>query len=305
MLILACHSVPPHPRVEGLDEHFSGRLTRAHVDSLAGLVPRLPDSRNDRRARRYIARELVLAGLRVEEIGDAEGLHIIADLPGRSSDGLLLVAPYAALAAPDAADDSGVAVLLEIARVFGLDPTQPYTLRFAFCEMRPERGGAPDAGKDGLAARTGVVQDPDRSRWVTAGRSLARALDARGELEQLRGVVVFDRVGAPGLRLARDLRSHPVFREIFWESASSLGFEAIFPVDGGWASANGVDLGFRERAMDRVVALVDEAVARPDLERAQQSGRVSARSLEGVGVVSVEALGRIMQRLSKVDAFAP
>ena len=308
---LACSSIPPHPRVEGLDEHFSGDLTRAHVEALSGLVPRSPGSPADEWARGYLSRELHLAGLEVEEIGDAEGRHIVGRLPGRSSGGLLLVAPYAALPAPDPAEDSGAAVLLEVARVFGLESDRPYDLRFAFCEIRPvpERS-APSSGSSGPSgsggdtdsAEGGVV---DRARWVKAGRSLARGLEEGGELQDLRGVIVFDRVGAPGLRLARDLRSHPVFREIFWESASSLGFEAIFPVDGGWASADGVDLGFREWEMDRVVVLVDEAVARPDLDSLRPSGRVSAQTLEGVGVVSVEALGRIMQRLSKVDAFTP
>jgi hypothetical protein len=281
-------------------------MARAHVEALASLAPRLPGSREDRLARAYLMRELQLAGLEVEEVPDDDGIHLLAGLRGASSDELLLVAPYPALAEGDPGDDTGAAVLLEMARVFGSQSEPAYRLRFAFCEIRLSAHLS-----DGSSPRDSREPDPppvssraaSRERVVVAGRSLAAALEARGELEGLRGVIVLDRVGRSGLRVARDLRSHPVFREIFWESATALGLEEAFPRDEGWASSEGLHIGFRERGMDRLVVLTDEAVVRPDHTRTGSSAEVSAATLEAVGVVAVEALGRIMQRLSKVDAF--
>lgn len=307
LALASCSSVPPHPRVAGLDEGFSGEMARAHVEALASLTPRLAGSREDRLARAYLMRELQLAGLEVEEVPAEDGMHLLACLGGVSADELLLVAAYPTLAKGNPVDDTGAAVLLEMARVFGSQAEPPYSLRFAFSETRP-------SARHAEASQVGDSREPDRppvsagaasrERVVVAGRSLAAALEARGELEGLRGVIVLDRVGGSGLRVARDLRSHPVFREIFWESATALGLEAAFPREEGWASSEGLHIGFRERGMDRLVVLTDEAVVRPDHARAGSSSEVSAATLEAVGVVGVEALGRIMQRLSKIDAFS-
>ena len=55
--------------------------------------------------------------------------------------------------------------------------------------------------------------------------------------------------------------------------------------------------------MDRVLAVVDERRARPELAPVRVDEEASALSLEAVGRVSVEALDRIMHRLSRIDGF--
>jgi hypothetical protein len=311
ILILGCSGgIPRHPDVEPLGESFSGELARAHVRALGELGPRAVGSREDLLAREYIARELRQAGLVVTGIDTPEGRHLLAERAGVGAGSLLLVAPYSAMGALEARDDSGLAVLLEVARVFALGAPPPYTLRFALCEVRPASPSTPENPSPGDPP--GFVSDPvpaadsARERRVVAGRSLAAALEQRGDLANLRAVVVFDRVGAPGLRLARDLRSHPVFREIFWEAAMLLGFEETFPADGDWTSAEGIELGFRDRPRDRVVVLSDESFARPHLvDEGDRPSEISQRTLEAVGLVTVDALREIMQRLEKIDAFKP
>jgi hypothetical protein len=320
---LALASCRPAPSLDPLDDEtvrldetlaggFSVAHARGHVERLARLGPRLPDSRAERRARRYVEQELREAGLVPIEIETPAGRHLLAELPGAGADGLLLVAPWAMLGPSGAIDDGGIAVLLELGRVFArTDEPLPYGLRLAFCEVRAAaegRGGLEPGG----GARAGADREgpspagEDRSRVVAAGRSLAGVLAERGELGRLRGVVVLDGISRPGLRLARDLRSYPVYREIFWERAAALGFETIFPTAGGWASPVGIDLGFRELGMDRVVTLMDEIVARPELEPPRAgAGAVSERSLEAVGRVSLEAIREIMRRLARIDAFGP
>ena len=129
---------------------------------------------------------------------------------------------------------------------------------------RAARDVVADVGKRARALREGEQRTERRE-----APGLAGALEQSGGFAGLRGVVVFDRVGSPGLRLTQDLLSHPVFRGIFWEAARGRGLQQTFPVDGGWASAEGLQLGFLERSMDRVVTLSDEGFARPDLGDAE------------------------------------
>ena len=201
--------------------------------------------------------------------------------------------------------DSGAALLLELARALS-HPRPRYTLRFALAETRPAAVGVGPNGEN----TSGIwlpVDSPRKARLriVAAGESLARALAAEGDLERLRGVLVFDAPARRGLRIARDLRSHPVYRDVFWQSAAALGFDSTFPSDGGWASPLSLHLGLAGRPPDRVLALVDEAWARPELEALPVRFANLASTFESVGLVTVEALGRIMRRLGRIDAFAP
>ena len=122
-------------------------------------------------------------------------------------------------------------------------------------------------------------------------------------MDRLRAVIVFDWTAHAGLRIARDLQSQPVFRQIFWDAAADLGQTAIFPPDGRWASPESLHLGFLERSMDRVLALVDAAAgANPSVERPPAG--ISNEILDAMGRVTVESLNRLMRRFQKVDAFS-
>ncbi len=307
LLAIACSAVPPSPRLSGPSNRFSGEVAQAHAVSLAALGPRLPGSKADGLARRYLTREFRAAGATVRVAADAGLRHLVAEIAGDSPDALLLVAAYPDLERDEWIGDSGAALLLELARV--LCQQRPrYTLQFALAETRPAAGDV-YAGQVGQK-RSGIWLPVDspmkaRQRIVAAGESLARALVAEGDLERLRGVLVFDAPARPGLRFARDLRSYPVYRDVFWQSASALGFDSTFPSDGGWASPPSLHLGLRRRSVDRILALVDEAWARPELEAQPVLLANSASTFQSVGLVTLEAVGRIMHRLARVDAFAP
>jgi hypothetical protein len=294
----SCTRLPAPPDLGEADARFSGDQALGHLEALAGLGARPPGSRSDRVARSYLRRELRRLGASVGELADGERRHLVAEIPGGSSDVILLAAPLQTLPRWGPIDDSGVVVLLELARVLSL-AEQPYTLRLVFAEVRelpPEESAIPPTSPTPLA-------DP-RSLVVAAGDSLVRALEGGPGIEDLRLVVVFDSLGRVRLRVAQDLRSHPVFRDFFWRSASALGFESVFPSDAKWSSPRSLHLGFREAGLTRVVALVDESLARPDLDGIPSRRGNSASVLEIVGTVSVEALGRTMQRLEKIDGLS-
>ena len=314
-LMVACSPGSPGSRPAGaIDAELSAPRVRAHAEWLGERVPRLPGSRADRRARRYLRSQLERAGLEVRELEAPEGRHLVGRLPGRTRDRILLVAPYPTLASLDHVDDTGAALLLELARVLASEGEPPYELLFAFSETRPPRTGADGEARPAVGSRQAA-----QARLRASGRSLARALEPRDGIARLRAGVVLRSLGAPDLRVARDLRSHAAFREIFWETAARLGLEETFPGQGAWTSVEGLRIGFVERSgFDRMVALTDQAVSRPDLagpfrravERSDEPGlqreetpALSTDSLGRVGRVALESIRRIILRLARVDAF--
>lgn len=303
-LALGCTSLPRHPRpsdFEGVGEAFSGRLVQAHRAALRGLGERLPGTESDERARAYLTREFRLNGARTSELAGKGREHLIADLVGESHDMVLLVAAYPVLGSGDWVGDTGASVLVELSRVLG-STKQPYSLRFALAETRPNRVRSDSVASSKALAPVGT--DP-AAHLIEAGRDLAQGIEAEGRSEQIRAIIVLDLSGSPALVFARDLRSHPGFREIFWDRAARLGAESIFPPDADWASPGSLHLGFRERSMDRILALVDVASARGDRGVTEQtSGEAMVRTLDSLGLVTIESLGRLMERFEKVDAFS-
>lgn len=275
--------------------HFSGAVAQSHEVALEAIGPRRPTSASDTEARSYLTREFVAAGARVWEAREGEYRHLVAELEGQSPDVLMLVAPYS-LIDPDAwVGDSGAALLLELARNLGRE-RRLYSIRFALAETR-----AADPGKGAPMVESAAAA---RRRVRAAASSLARAL-AAAEFESrsvLRGVIAFDATSRPGLRFARDLRSHPIYRQVFWSAAKQLGFTDLFPADAGWSSPKSLQLGLEAAADGKVLALVDESWTRPE-RMAQPSAARSAKTLERSGRVTLEALDRLMRRFARIDGF--
>lgn len=304
VLALGCMPVPPHPRIDSLEEGFSGRLARAHSESLEGLYPRFPGSRSDKIARVYLAREFRRVGAKTRVLEEGDQRHLIAELEGASDDILLLVAAYPALESGVWIDDSGAALLLEFARVLGA-ARPPYTLIFALAETRPPSILLPENSAEADSDwQTVASPAAARGRLLEAGRGLAGAIEAEGVASRVRAVIVFDTSADAGLSVALDLRSHPEFRRLFWESAGGLGYASMFPPDANWASPDSLHLGFKEHSMDRVVALVHVEEDHSDLMQTRTEDPVSAEMFESVGIVTLEALSQLMGRFEKVDAFS-
>lgn len=303
------------PAFTPVGPEFSARAAAGHVRALAGLPDRSPESDGDARARSYLKDAFVAAGATVDVFEDGQRRHLVATLAGQSEDSILLIAAYPSLVESDWVDGSGAGLLLELARVSSLEE-RSYTLRFALADT--QAGNSPDAVSSeppremATLAEAAGAGAPDSwagslgeaRYWLEeAGNSLANAFALRPHLGSLRAVIALDAPARPDLRLARDLRSHPVYRGLFWTSAASLGRSDLFPDDGGWASPLSLHSGFRQAAEGRVLALVDEQVARADLYSAPISGEPSEETLGGLGGVTVRALDGLMDRLAKIDSF--
>jgi hypothetical protein len=312
----ACQSPPLEPesasRVvarEANGESFSRDRAWRHLLALADLGPRVAGTEGAAQARGYIRARLEELGLDVLERRSqvfveaddeaVELVHVTGVIPGKSSDVFMLVASYdtppRAKAEFERAHNegaSGPALLLELARVLASQP-QPYTVSVAFLEGE----AFPPSLRDGEAALLG-------------SRDLARQLAEEGSLSRLRLAVFFHHVADPDLEIARDLRSHQVYREIFWQAAQSLGHVTAFPSDGGFRSPRLGHLSFLDRGLRGVVAIADDRLNGEDAPGARwctdrdPARRCSAESLEVVAVVTLEALEQIGARLEKIDRFA-
>ncbi|MCR9095944.1 MAG: hypothetical protein NXI30_17110 [bacterium] len=289
----ACSGLPPHPEIDARAEKFSARRARAHFAALAGLGERPRGSENAARARAYVERELGWAGAEVEEPGpDSVGgdSPVLAWLPGSTEGRILVVAPWSPALDGAGPDDSGVATLLELARALSRQPSR-YSVGLAVAVVAPP---APVAGSDREAVRT-------------SGAALVESLRADGQLESIRAVLVLEpRVGT-STRIARDLRSHPVFRDLFWRTAARLGHGGAFPEEGGWSTPEGVQGAFLSAGYGRVLSLVDEGQTRVRRGRAVEDALVlpEPSAFEPVGAVAYEGLLALMARLARVDAFSP
>ena len=132
--------------------------------------------------------------------------------------------------------------------------------------------------------------EPDGER--PGSRAFAEQLASDGEFERIRIGVFFHQVADHDLAIARDLLSHRVYRETFWDSAAALGFAEAFG-DRGFATPNGSHEAFLALGMRRVVAIVGD----------RAPGQSSPRSLGMVGAVAQEAIARVEDRLARIDHF--
>jgi hypothetical protein len=211
---------------------------------------------------------------------------------------------------------------------------QPYTIWLSFIDGDALSGGEDTLGEDTLGEDTlgeeplamgaegsgtdeqvpgdpaGPATDATGELAFLGSRSFVSALAVGKELEGIRLAVVFDAVADSDLRIARDLSSHRVYRETFWEAAHDLDQGRAFSPDQGLELPQTAHRSFADQGIRGVVAIVDNRYGGDVVPGAywhtedDTGSHCSPRSLAAVGEVSVEALGRIGERLSRIDRFA-
>lgn len=310
----ACRSSPPPeppkpPAPDARAAAFSRANAWGHLESLAGAGPRVSGSEGNQKARAYIRYELGKLGLEVVEqtvtvrLADGEStleLHNLAVLvPGASTDVFLLAAPYDSRrfdSFPNVAvnEASGAAVLLEVARVLAAKPL-PYTTAIVFLD-----GEAPlEPGENGSAPRSHL-----------GSQGLVKRLEAKEVLPTVRLALVVNRVCDPDLRIARDSNSHRNYREWLFDAARRAGRAEAFPRDSAYEETDAGHEVLKAGGVARVLAVVDTSFGGDDPPGAfagtqdDDLEHCSAESLETVGVVVLEALADISQRLARIDRFA-
>jgi len=308
--VLACASqAPPPPPAEEPRRPFRAERAWDDLRALVAIGPRVSGTEGAERARAYLRGELEKAGLEVRETvlevprpkDEAEAgpqrsvVHLTAVIPGAQPDIVLLAASYdsepreAIQYVAANASGSGPALLLELARALAADPL-PYTTWITFIDG--DTGGAPVENRIGSKL------------WV-------RRLGADGDLRRIRVAVVFRQVADADLLIHRDLYSHRIYREVFWDVAARLGAQAAFPPDVDFTTPSASHVSFLEVGMRRVVAIADITYGGTEFPGAWAGGaedtleHCSAESLGSVGRVSLDALDQLTRMLEKVDRLVP
>lgn len=283
----------------------------AHVRAQVELGPRPPGSPASQRLREQLRRELEPLGYTVEEQrfqaltprGPQEMVNVLASAspvggrpapagppPGEGSTGVLVLGAhydtwpterFRFVGANDGA--SGVAVLLELARVFAERPLGR-ELRLVFFDG--EEAQLAWSATDG----------------TYGSRHLASTWQGSGELARIQALLILDMVGARDLRLTRDLNSHPQLLAVLVEEAGRLGLGGLF--DGAPQAIEDDHLPFARLGVPSVDVIGFQVTPAgpwpPTWHTAEDTiQQLSEESLERVGRLVEAALRRLDRELPR------
>lgn len=321
LLLVGCQSIEPSNPQPGVFDRsapierqaqFSAAAAWRHMRALNQIGSRVSGSTGSAHTRAYLRRRLDEFGIalqlrRVSVVVGAQKTvelnHLTAVIPGRSRDVLLLAAHYdtspkssTATATALRRNDqraSGAALVLELARVLAAGTTPPYTIWFSWI--------------DGDALQAG----PGASLPVRLGsQSLLDEWRRDGEFSRIRSAIFFGNVGHRDRRVARDVDSPRIYREIFWEAARDLGYGEAFPADSQYEQLETGRTTFAKASLRAAIALGNSGAPSGDGPGSaggiESEGRVrrSSAGFEAVGNVTLEALARIAAKLGRIDRFA-
>ena len=285
IMVAAVMAVEAQRRAEAFD---SGKAWE-HLRQQVGFGPRPAGSAALAQCRQYILSQLKAAGITAREdafesdtpLGRVRMVNIIATIPGRRQDRIALATHYDTklfrefrfVGASDGA--SSTAAVLELARVLKARRND-YTIELLFFD-----------GEEAVVEWRGNDNTYGSRHYVQAAQKA-------GTLGGLKALILLDMIGDRNLVIRRDSNSTRWLTEIIWDSAAKLGYGANFPneettidddhiafVRAGVPSVDVIDLDYPAWH-----------TAQDDLDH------VSARSLQIVGDVILDALPQIEKRLA-------
>jgi glutaminyl-peptide cyclotransferase len=267
---------------------FDGTRAYEHVRQMVAIGPRPAGSAAIAETRRYLGRQLAACGLTaIEQTFEADTprgrvpmVNLRVVLPGTSRTRLLIAGHYDTKRFDDVrflgANDGGssAALLLELARVLAPRP-RTATIELVFFD-----------GEEAVVEWGGTDRTYGSRYYVDAAR---RA----GELRTIGAMVLVDMIGDRDLRVAREPGSTRWLTDLIWDAARTAGFAQAFPE---------TEVPIEDDHLPFLAAgipatdLIDfdyPAWHTPD----DTLDQISARSLETVGRVVVDALPAIERRI--------
>ncbi len=274
---------------QGAGAQFDSARAWEHLRAQVAIGPRPAGSPALAETRRYISAQLLAAGLTVREqpftgatpTGPIPMINLIAEIPGRRADRLILATHYDTklfrefrfVGASDGA--SSTAVVLELARV--LRTAQPeYTIELLFLD-----------GEEAVVEWQGTDHTYGSRHYVQAAQQA-------GTLARIKALVLVDMVGDRDLAIRRDSNSTPWLVDLVWGSAAKLGYRSNFP--DALTTVDDDHIPFVRAGVPSVDIIdLDYAAWHTPNDTLDQ---VSARSLQVVGDVILDALPQIQQQLA-------
>lgn len=279
---------------------FDSDRAFAHVKKMVEIGPRVAGSKELARTREYIISELRSYGLQVSTdefkaktpIGERRMVNITAELPGETSDCIMLASHYDTKLYKEfrfvGANDSGssTGALLEMARVLAARKQRPrFTYWFAFFD-----------GEEAFCKNWDDCSTPTAPDNTYGSRRYVANLIDRGELKRVRAMILLDMVGYKNLKLERDTSSTTWIVNTIWETARELGYAAQF-IDAE-QSVTDDHTPFLQAGIEAANLIQLGAQIYPHWHTAEDTlDKISPRSLQIVGEVLLASLPRIEQRL--------
>ena len=275
-------------------EKFDGGKAYEHVRQLVAIGPRPPGSPGLERTRQYVKDQLKAVGLTVTEqafdadtpLGRMRMVNLIARIPGQSPERILFAGHYETKLFREfrfvGANDAGssTAFLLELGRVLEARQNR-YTIELVFFD-----------GEESLL--------PEWESGHTYGsRHYVKAASAAGTLAQVRAMILLDMIGDRDLRIMREAGSTRWLTDLVWAAAKRLGQDHIF-VDESTPIEDD-HMPFVEAGVP-AVDIIDLEYLPYWHTKDDTLDKVSARSMQVVGEVVLEALPAIESRLAKTPA---
>ena len=291
LLLVACGADAQNRSATAPRAGFDSNRAWTDLERQVAFGPRPAGSPALAQCREYIEAQLKAMKVAYREqtfdamtpAGTIRMTNVIATIPGRRSDRLVIATHYDTkrfaefkfLGASDAA--SSTAATLELARVLTTRANE-YTIELLFL--------------DGEEAVNTEWRDPDNTY---GSKYYVKAAQQAGTLASLKALILLDMVGDRDLDIRPDTNSAPWLNQIVWSSAARLGYASTFIpqpftveddhlpfVEAHVASIDIIDLDYPQWH-----------TAQDDLDH------VSARSLQIVGDVVLDALPQIEQQLSQ------
>ncbi len=267
---------------------FDGGRALDHVRALVGFGPRPAGSAALEASRKYIREQLNVLGIKTVDqafdastpIGTIKMVNLVATIPGSRPGRIILAGHFDTKLFREfrfvGANDGGssAAFLIEIARV--LKPrANAYSIELLFLD-----------GEEATGEWAGTDHTYGSRYYVEAARKA-------GTLSGIKALILVDMIGDRQLNIRRESNSTPWLTETIWSTAQKLGLDTAFVPE--VLAVEDDHLPFLQAGV-QAVDIIDL-----DYDPWHTAGdtldKVSARSMETVGKVLVEALPRIEARV--------
>jgi Zn-dependent M28 family amino/carboxypeptidase len=269
---------------------FDSTRAYEHLRRQVGFGPRPAGSAAIAQTRQYLLGELKSAGITAREdawdaptpVGTIRMVNLIATIPGRRPDRIALATHYDTkresrfrfVGASDAA--SSTAAVLELGRILKARQND-YTIELLFFD-----------GEEAVIEWVGNDNTYGSRHYVQAARQ-------NGTLAGLKALVLLDMIGDRNLNIRRESTSTRWLTDLIWASAKKLGYTREFE-DEEFAIGGDDHFPFLAAGIPAVDVIDFDYpawhTAQDDLDR------VSARSLQVVGDVILDAWPQIERRLA-------
>ncbi len=314
LALLGCPGSPPKPTETNTataspapaKSEFDGDRAYAHVKKQVEFGPRPAGSAELEKTRAYIVEQLRSFGLTVtaDEFqattpeGPKKMANIVAELPGTSSDILIISSHYDTklrkefkfVGAVDGASSTGT--VMEIARILAMKKIKlNMTYRFVFFD-----------GEEAFCTDWDECHNPnpvDSTKTVPdntyGSRHYVSELVAKNELSRVKAMILLDMIGYKDLKLGRADLSTSWLQDVIWQTAKELDYNQFVNTTEGVGDDD--HSPFLKAGID-AVDIIQLSTYQYWHTKDDTLDKVSAKSLKAVGDTVIASLPKIEGRLA-------